>query len=400
MPEINVKVIKKIYDWLEKSKYKINVIYGGAGAGKSYTVAQFLLLEKVLQEKNKRILVIRKVNRSLKESSIKLFKEILKELEIPYVEHKADQMFTFAGNTEIVFRGLDDPEKIKSAEYNYIWMEEATEFTFEDFNQLRLRLRRPTRTRNQMFLIFNPIGKTNWVYKTFFENEYKDTGILHVNYKDNVFLDEEYIEILKNLEREDERFYRIYTLGEFVEISNVIFNNYKIVDTLPHKYDIIVYGLDFGFNNPTACLKIGIYDNEIYIIDELYQTHLTNAELIERLKEFVLPMNAPIYADSSEPARIEEIYQAGFNIFPAKKEVKNGIDFLQRFKINISRKCVNTIKEIQNYKWKEDKNKNILDEPVKYMDHSMDAMRYAVYTHLMKPRTSIIVDKYQIKGVI
>ncbi len=400
MPQVEVKVIGKIYNWLENTTAKVNILYGGAGAGKSYTLAQFLLFEKVLQEKNKRILVTRKVNRSLKESSIRLFKELLKEIPIPYTEHKADQTFTFPNGNEVIFRGLDDPEKIKSAEYNYIWMEEATEFTVDDFNQLRLRLRRATNTRNMMFLTFNPIGKTNWVYKTFFEHEYEDTGILHVTYKDNPFLDADYVSILHNLEQEDERFYRIYTLGEFVELSNVIYNNYRIIDKLPSKYDILIYGLDFGFNNPTACLKIGIYDNEIYIIDELYQTHLTNAELIERLKEFVILMNAPIYADSSEPNRIEEIYQAGFNIYPAKKEVKEGIDFLQRFKINIASNCVNTIKEIQNYKWREDKNKNILDEPVKYMDHAMDALRYAVYTYLAKPKTSVIVDKYNIQGVI
>lgn len=383
MAEIKVQVISKIYNWLENTTAKVNILYGGAGAGKSYTLAQYILLDIIAKQVNKRILVTRKYNPSLRLSSIKLFKELLSIIPIPYEEHKAEQVFIFPNNNEIIFRGLDDPEKIKSMEFNYIWLEEATEFDIEDYQQLRLRLRKPSNIRNRMFLTFNPIGKHNWIYKHFFQQKQEDVNILHVNYKDNPFLDKEYIQILENLANEDRRFYEIYALGKFAELDNTIYNNWEVVTPhdLPNTFDEIIYGLDFGYNNPSACLKIGIRDKIIYVLDELYETGLTNQDLIRKLEKFVDNKTSIIYADSAEPDRIQEIKRAGFNIKPSDKNVKMGIDFVSRHKIKILNNCTNTITEIENYTWKK-KDDEIIDEPVKYMDHAMDALRYAVYTHL------------------
>jgi len=127
---------------------------------------------------------------------------------------------------------------------------------------------------------------------------------------------------------------------------------------------------------------VGIKDWEIYLRELLYQTHLTNEDLIEKLKELIPDKNRYTYADSAEPARIEEIARAGFNIHPADKSVKDGIDFVKRQKLHILKRSVNLIKEIGGYKYKEDKDGNVLEEPVKFRDHLMDAMRMAIYTHL------------------
>lgn len=378
--ETRVKVIKKIYAFLQECrKQKEIVVYGGAGSGKSYTVAQFLIIEKLLSNRNKRLLVTRKYNPSLRVTTWQLVHEILNELEIPYLENKTEQVLQLPRRNEIYFRGLDDAEKIKSAEFNYIWMEEATEFDYEDYLQLKLRLRRATNSVNQMFLTFNPVA--GWTQKQFFEQESDDIAILHTTYVDNPFLDIEYTKMLEFLKEQDEVYYQIYTLGRYAILKNKIYSNYQVVSKMPGNFDEIIYGIDFGFNNPSVILEIGLKDDNIYIIKELYETHLTNEELITKLKSFVENVNSEIYADSAEPARIEEISRAGFNIFPAKKDVKNGIDYLKRKKIYIHESCVNTIKEIQMYKWKENKNGEILDEPVKFNDHAMDAIRYAVYTH-------------------
>ena len=378
--ETRVKVIKKIYSFLQNcNKQKEVVVYGGAGSGKSYTVAQFLIIEKLLSNRNKRLLVTRKYNPSLRVTTWKLIHELLDEFEIPYIENKTEQVLQLPRRNEIYFRGLDDAEKIKSSEFNYIWMEEATEFDYEDYLQLKLRLRRATNSVNQMFLTFNPVS--GWTQKQFFEQESDDIAILHTTYVDNPFLDKEYTEMLELLKEQDEAYYQIYTLGQFAILKNKIYNNYQIVSKIPENFDEIIYGVDFGYNNPSVILEIGLKDDNIYITKELYETRLTNEELIGKLKSFVKNKNAEIYADSAEPARIEEISRAGFNIFSAKKEIKNGIDFVKRKKIYIHESCTNTIKEIQSYKWKENKNGEILDEPVKFLDHAMDAMRYAVYTH-------------------
>ena len=387
--EAKVKVIRKIYSFLQNcNKQKEVVVYGGAGSGKSYTVAQFLIIEKLLSNRNKRLLVTRKYNPSLRVTTWQLIHEILNELEIPFLENKTEQVLQLPRRNEIFFRGLDDAEKIKSSEFNYIWMEEATEFEFEDYLQLKLRLRRATNSVNQMYLTFNPVA--GWTQKQFFEQENDDIAILHTTYLDNPFLDIEYTKMLEYLKEQDEAYYQIYTLGRYAILKNKIYNNYQVVSRMPEMYDEIIYGVDFGYNNPSVVLEIGLKDDNIYITKELYETHLTNEELIERLKSFVYSKNAEIYADSAEPARIEEIARAGFNIYPAKKDVKDGIDFLKRKMIYLNKDCVNTIKEIQMYKWKENKNGEILDEPVKFNDHAMDALRYAVYTYQNRARVEIL----------
>jgi len=374
--ELKVQANKKIYEFLKSTNYKIYVIYGGAGSGKSYTVTQFLIARKLLRYKNKRLLVTRKYNPSLKQTAYSLMLEWLQKFKVKYEEKKSEQLINLPNGSEILFRGMDDAEKIKSSEFNYIWMEEATEFTMQDFLQLRLRLRRANAgQRNQMFLTFNPVS--SWATDYFLKQEQEDVGILQTTYKDNIrFLDDDYVKALEDLANQDLSFYQIYALGQVAELKNKVYNNYVIVKNIPSKFDEIVYGLDFGYNNPTACLKIGIKDDEIYILDELYETHLTNADLIEKLKDFIDNKYNEIYSDV-EPDRVREIHLAGFNIRQAKKHVKNGIDFLKRKKIYINEKCTNTIEEIKSYKYKEDKSGNVLDEPVKFKDHAMDAMRYA-----------------------
>jgi phage terminase large subunit len=381
--ELKVQANKKIYEFLKSTNYKIYVIYGGAGSGKSYTVTQFLIARRLLRYKNKRLLVTRKYNPSLKQTAYSLMLEWLQKFKVKYEEKKSEQLINLPNGSEILFRGMDDAEKIKSSEFNYIWMEEATEFTMQDFLQLRLRLRRANAgQRNQMFLTFNPVS--SWVTDYFLKQEQEDVGILQTTYKDNIrFLDDDYVKALEGLANQDLSFYQIYALGQVAELKNKVYNNYVVVKDLPSSYDEIIYGVDFGYNNPSVILEIGIKDGNIYIIKELYKTHLTNSELIEEMKTFV-HANSDVYADSAEPQRIKEIEEAGFNIYAAKKEVKNGIDFLKRKKIYIHENCTNTIEEIKNYKYKEDRQGNVLEEPVKFKDHAMDAMRYAVYTHETK----------------
>ena len=398
MPKKKIQVIKKIYDFLEGSRAKNVLVYGGAGGGKSYTVAQFLLIDRLLRYRNKRLLVTRKTNPSLRQSAMRLMKELLQEYLIPYEDLKSEQLIRLPNGSEILFRGIDDPEKIKSQEFNYIWMEEATEFSEKDYQQLRLRLRRATAgQRNQLYMTFNPVP--SWLKAYFFdEHKEEDVAILHTTYKDNPFLDREYTQMLEELREQDEIYYRIYTLGEFAEPEHLIYTHYSVEKVAPPQYDEVIYGLDFGFNNPTACLRIGIKDKDIWIDDELYQSHLTNADLIELLKTFVREKNAPIYCDASEPQRIEEIRRAGFNAWPSAKDVKMGIDFVKRQRLRIRQSCENTLKEIRMYKWREDARGNILDEPVKFFDHALDAMRYAIFTHL-RNRTDqpVVVLSHQLE---
>lgn len=354
---------------------EVLVSYGGAGSGKSYSTAQHVIL-RALEENNKRILITRKTLPALRVSCLQLIKDLLNEYEIPYELNKSELEMKI-GSNQILFKSLDNPEKIKSSEFNYIWAEEATELTHQDYLQLRLRLRRKNELKNQLIMTLNPIDQFHWIRTKVLDTPNEDMASFQSNYKMNPFLSKEYIEQLEGLAEIDENYYRIYALGEWGVLQNLIYSNWDVVNKMPEDYDEVIYGLDFGYVNPTVLLEIRIKENEIWAKEIIYQSHLTNAELIDLLKEKI-DRNVSIYADSAEPQRIEEIYQAGFNVYPSEKNVQFGINRVKQYKLHILEDSVNLIKEIRSYKWKEDKEGRILEEPVKFNDHAMDAMRYAL----------------------
>ena len=375
---------------------EVLVSYGGAGSGKSYSTAQHVIL-RALEENNKRILITRKTLPALRVSCLQLMKDLLSEYEIPYELNKSELEMKI-GSNQILFKSLDNPEKIKSSEFNYIWAEEATELTHQDYLQLRLRLRRKNELKNQLIMTLNPIDQFHWIRTKVLDTPNEDMASFQSNYKMNPFLSKEYIEQLEGLAEIDENYYRIYALGEWGVLQNLIYSNWDVVNKMPEDYDEVIYGLDFGYVNPTVLLEIRIKENEIWAKEIIYQSHLTNAELIDLLKEKI-DRNVSIYADSAEPQRIEEIYQAGFNVYPSEKNVQFGINRVKQYKLHILEDSVNLIKEIRSYKWKEDKEGRILEEPVKFNDHAMDAMRYALASLQKTNRPVVVADVEPEEGI-
>lgn len=365
-------------------KNRILLIYGGAGAGKSYAVAQ-KIIAICCKYKDKKILCIRKTLPSLRLTTVETIMQLLHKYHIPFKLNKAEYILYLNGN-RVIFKGLDDPEKIKSVtDVDYIWIEEATELTKEEFMQCNLRLRGQELSEGQyrqLIATFNPISQYHWIYKMFFE-EQSEVSKYHFTYKNNKFLDKEYENELQKLEEQDENLYRIFTLGEWGILTGLIFPNWIIWNKeVPDGQ--VLYGLDFGYENPTALIKLTLKENEIWVQEVIYKRHLTNQQLIEEMKSLDLG-KALIIADSAEPNRIEEIYRAGFNIHPAKKEkdsVRNSIDYLKRLKVYITSDSSNIIKEQLSYIWKKDKNGEVVDgEPVEFNNHAIDAIRYAIYTY-------------------
>ena len=378
--QIEVEHAEHCYRFLKETKKRVNLLYGGAGSAKSWSVAQFLLLEKMYKEQNIRILVTRKTRPALKKSAWLLVNDLIKKYDLPgCVPNKSDLTLTI-GNNQMFFIPLDDPEKLKSIEkINYIWGEEATENTRDDYLQLGLRCRGENKNGiNQLFFSFNPIDELGFL-KAITDNPPDNTAVQHSTYKDNPFLDDDYIKEIENLQTQDLTYWKIYGQGIWASPENIIYKNWDIVDEFPEGCDKIGYGLDFGFNNPTALPIIGEKDQEIYIDETLYESGLTNTDLIERLKDLIKNKSDEIIADCAEPQRIEEIDSAGFNVFACikgKGSVKIGIDRVKRKKLHITKRSTNIIKEIRGYKWREDRHGNVLDEPVPFRDHSMDAIRY------------------------
>jgi len=371
----------------DESRYLVE--YGGAGSGKSHFCAEKLLF-RCLVEKDHRFVVIRKTTPAARISAWTLLKDKAADWGLETNVNEQMMSMKLGKNGEIYCRGLDKAEKLKSIErVTGFWLEEPTELNKDDFIQIDLRLRGLLPHYKQILCSFNPISKLLWPYKVFFEREKEGAAKYHSTYKDNIFIDEDYERILEGLAEEDENYYKIYTLGEWGELKALIYDRWRVEDFEFDKngYDYLLGGLDFGYNDPSAFILLGIKDWQIDIIDEVYQSRLLNSELIDHVKrvyeKYALQYwDVPIYADN-EPDRIAEFNQAGFGVIPAHKGglVRDQINFIKRFFMRVHSRCVNWAKEAGGYKWKEDRQTgDILDEPVKFRDHDMDATRYPVYS--------------------
>ena len=395
--EVDIEMNKAFASFLgNRSRYEI--FYGGAGSGKSVFIAQRLLM-RTLGEPGHKTLVVRKVAKTNRHSTFALIVGIISSWKVTalFKINKSDMEILCEGNgNQIIFAGLDDVEKLKSiAGITDIWVEEASEITQEDFQQLDLRLRGKSPWAHQITLTFNPVSALSWLKPFFFDTQ-RDNCVIHKStYKDNRFLDDEYKKVIEDLKNQDHTYYQIYGLGEWGVLGNLVFHNYVFED-IPYKeedFDAVYQGLDFGFNHPSALVRVGFKDEELYVFDELYEKGLTNAELIQEVGK-IIDKRKQITADSAEPARIKEFRQAGYNVVPSVKgtgSVKDGIDWLKRHKIHISKKCPNLLAEMQQYSYKKDKDGNVLDEPIEFKDDAIAALRYAIEP--LRNQKSIFIGK-------
>jgi len=235
----------------------------------------------------------------------------------------------------------------------------------------------------QRIYSFNPVDQNHWLKTKIFD---KDQGEWHqFTYLDNQFAAAEEIQDLEDLEEQDHNQWMIYAKGEWGVFQNKIYNNYQVreFEIDRNNIDEVISGVDFGFAKPAAWNVLFIKEMTAYIADEIYEKGLTTSELIELIKEKQneWDIHPATYCDNAEPDRIEEMEQEGILVYPAYKAVSPGIDIVQKYKLVIHPRCVNTIKEIQSYKRREDRNGNVLEEPVKFKDHAMDDIRYALATH-------------------
>lgn len=358
--------------------YRYLSYLGGAGSGKSVFLTQRTVL-RVLREPGHRILVVRKVASTLRNSVYRLFKDVIGDWGLSHLFTFSDSYLNIrcVNGSEIIFVGLDNAEKLKSvAGITSIWCEEATELSEKDFNQLDLRLRGRGEHHKEVCLSFNPISETHWLKKRFYDVVRPDVFTLTTTYKDNRFLDDHYVEVLEALKDSDPVYYAVYCLAQWGSTGNLVWNNYKVKDFPLDQFDQLYAGLDFGFNDPSAFLVIGVKDSELYIVKEFYQTHLTNRELMDRLAVY---RGLRITADCAEPDRIKEFYQHGFNISPCKKykgSVKHDIDFIRGKKIWVHPSCKHFLAEISGYTYQTDMNGQPTEEPIGVNDHLMAALRY------------------------
>ena len=391
---IHTNIFNPVYlPYLEDYSTRFLVFYGGAGSGKSHFIAQRLVY-KALKDTRK-ILVLRKVNRTTKVSTFQLLLDTLNQFGIINycVINRTDFSITLPTGSQFLCMGLDDPEKIKSITgLTDAWLEEATEFSLDDFSQVNLRVRDPKAENQEIILSLNPVSKANWCYLHFFaenpelEEFRKTVRIVHTTYKDNPHLPETYVQALLMMKATNEVYYKIYALGEFGSLDKLIYNNWQKMDFDPDTIKgQLLCGLDFGYtNDPTAFTASILVENErrIYIFKEWGGTGYLNDAIADQIKEMGFAKSI-ICADSAEQKSIDEIKRLGISrIKPCVKgkgSVLQGIQKLQQYELIVHPSCENVIEELENYAWKKDKQTNeYINEPAEGFDHYMDSLRYSL----------------------
>lgn len=373
-----IKVATESYEAYKKG-YRIIANQGGTRSGKTYTINQ-LLIALALKEKVT-ISVTSVAFPHLRRGAMRDWRTIMENsgLYDPESHVRTEQIYHYPTGSYIEFFSSDNNLKVRGPGRDILFFNEANLTSFDTFTQLMLR------TRKCIFFDFNPADEFHWIYDNILTRP--DCYFIKSTYLDNPFLPNEQVKEIENLKSIDDNYWRIYGKGERGHSEGVIYTKWT-----PYSGSVagnVTYGLDFGYNNPTALAKVTEKDQDLFVEEIIYQTHLTNQDLIGLLRQNV-PPHANICCDSAEPARIEELRRAGFNARPANKDVTEGIDFIKRRKLYIHQGSANLLKEIKSYKFKpsnerRENNAKKVEEPVKLNDHLMDAMRYAAISLKSKP---------------
>ena len=401
--QLNPKAFNEwIYKIIDDYTHRIEVYKGGAGSGKSYGGCQKMILKSMKMKR--RVLFVRKISNTLKASIWQLVLDLLSEVGIREFcrVNKSDLEIELPNGSIFLFKGLDDPEKIKSITgITDVVIEEATELTLDDFTQLNLRLR-PKELFPQIYLFFNPVSKMNWVYDYFFVGDIPpNTLIVETTYKDNKFLTEDYIKTLNDLQYRNPAYYKIYTLGEFATLDKLVFPIYtkRLISDDEVAGLSRWIGLDFGYVNDPSAIVNGNIDEEnkkIYIRQEYVRKGMLNDEIANVMIKLGLAKDKS-YGDSAEPKSIAEIQRSGVNIEATEKgkdSVIHGIQWLQQYELIVDERCFKVIEELDNYTWKKDKKTGeYINEPVDTFNHTIDAIRYGLNKYIKGIRKPKVYKK-------
>lgn len=386
---------------VNRTRRRYVALRGSAGSGKSVNVATTYILKLSSPRfKGANLLVVRKADVTHKHSTYAELKgaifRIFGDQWEKYWSIKLSPLelrCKITGNM-IIFRGMNDDrerEKIKSVNFDHgkltwVWCEEATELEEPDVDILddRLRGKLPQGLYYQIVFTFNPVSASHWIKAKYFDVEHQDVFTHKSTYRENRFIDEAYHRRMERRRIEDPEGWEVYANGNWGELGGLILTNYTVHDfnTDYSSFDSMNYGLDFGFNHATALLTCGFKDGEIYICSEIYVHEMDQNDIIEIANKRAIDRQLRMYSDSASPDLIQMWKRAGYLAEPVVKNpgsVNAQIDILKKMKIHIHPSCTNTIREIQQWKWKKDKKTNIyIDEPVSFEDDAMAALRYAI----------------------
>jgi phage terminase large subunit len=347
---------------------------GGARSGKTYGILQVLIWYAWANPKVK-ITVVSHSLPHLKRGAMRDFMEIVEDWGM-YREdwhNKTDNIYHFPNGSWVEFFGLEDAGKARGPGRHVLFVNEANLVSKQVFDQLDVR------TTGKVIIDLNPADFDSWCYEL---ADRADSIRVHSTYKDNPYISEAQIRVIESYRDADPNglMWKVYGLGQRGASEETIYTHWKIGE-MPGKGSVW-YGLDFGYNVPSALVKVEHYEGAIYVKEVLYKTKLTTGDLVLEMTGLNINAGDEIYCDAAEPKTIEELYRAGFNVMPADKDVTEGIRKVKSMPLYVTADSHNVRRELGGYKWKKDKNDKVLDEPTKENDHACDAIRYAVFTRL------------------
>lgn len=359
---------------------------GGTSSGKTYAILQ-ALCSKAISQRGLVITVAGQDIPNLKSGALRDMETIvdgseqLRRLVTGY--NKTERTFSFRSGSIMEFKSYDDAQDAKSGKRDYLFINEANGIPYEVYTELEMR------TRMQVYIDYNPNAEF-WVHEKVLKEP--SVKLLISDHRHNPFLSARQHARIEALKDKDEEMFKVYARGLTGKIEGLIFRNYVIVDAVPAEAELIAYGLDFGFtNDPTGLLAVYRYNGELYLDELLYETGLTNQAIGDKMGAMGVSKYVEVVADSAEPKSIAEISNMGFRVLPAEKgpdSVKNSIDIIKRFKLNVTRRSTNLRKELGSYKWKVKDGKPI-NVPVDFLNHLIDPLRYVGLNKLANSNSGV-----------
>lgn len=368
-------VFQQNWNYISDNKYRFILNQGGTRSSKTISLCQ-LCIVWALQNPKTSFTFVRISFPTLRRTIMRDIISLLKEYGL-YEENnhnKTEQIYTFDNGSTFEFLSADSDEKLKGAARDILVLNEATELGFDAYMQLAMR------TRGKILIDYNPEDNDHWIYDVLKKD---DAILIKSTYKDNPFLPDDQVKFIEDMINVDITYYQTYVLGERPTKRSRIYTHFQQFTDIPD-INNWCYGLDFGYNHPSALIKVGLKDNKAYVKEIIYESGLTISDLINKMIELGIDKYSSIYCDSARPEIIEELRRSGFSkAILSNKNVKQGIDKVKSMEIYIHTESINLWKEYRLYNWKVNplNNEIMSEEPVKLNDDGLDAMRYAIMTH-------------------
>jgi phage terminase large subunit len=359
---------------ISKLKKRIRIVQGGTSSSKTFTILPFLIHYAIKNPKSE-ISVVSESIPHLKRGALKDFLKIMDWTDNfnPNNFNKSNLTYSFSNGSYIEFFSADQPDKLRGARRDVLFINECNNVTFESYQQLSIR------TNKFIYLDYNPTNEF-WVHKELINQP--DTDFIILTYKDNEALQPSIVAEIEKAKVKAktssywDNWWKVYGLGQIGSLEGVIFSNWQQIDNIPPDARLIGYGLDFGYtNDPTAVVEVYKLDDKRILNEIVYEKGLSNAQIAKRITT-----KMPVYCDSAEPKSIAELRSYGLNASGVTKgadSIKFGIQTMQEQSYLVTSHSTNVISELRKYAWDKDKRTGeTLNKPIDDYNHAIDAIRY------------------------